>query len=102
MLRADPAGATAAKFELGGQAKRFTAELHTLAGTGEHCPEAGLRFDVAVDEQIVLRCAVVPPASSPLPIDIDLTGHQTLSLILNGDRGGAGCNWISVKDPRLE
>ncbi|HUR26845.1 MAG TPA: hypothetical protein VM509_01555 [Planctomycetota bacterium] len=102
LLRAGSTGLTGVKFELAGGAKRFTGELHAMAGAKEGCPELGLSFDVVVDNKIVLHCAPIPPASSPFLIDVDLTGRQALSLVLRGDRGGAGCNWIAVENPRLE
>jgi len=101
-LRADLSGYTAAKFELEGGAKRLSGQLHTMADAQNGCPEQGLRFSIEVDGAVVLDCPVVPPAANPMSLDIDLTGARTLTLIARGDRGGAGCNWLCVENPRLD
>jgi len=100
LLRAGALGPTIARFELAGQAKRFTGRLRTGA-KASGCGEAELRFFVEIDDKIVLNEAV-PGARDALLLDIDLTGKQSFALVAVGDRGGGGCNWVCIEKPHLE
>ena len=101
LLRADTSGSTAVKFELSGGAKRFSGMLFSLAKPDQGCPESGLSFSIEVDDAKVIECAV-PVTAKALALDINLAGKQSLTLLIKGDRGGAGCSWICIENPRLE
>ncbi|MEO6707989.1 MAG: hypothetical protein ABI054_02175, partial [Planctomycetota bacterium] len=101
VMRADALGSTLAQFEFTGGAKRFTGKLHTMADTDRFCSKAELRFCIDLDGAIVLDRAV-PPENDALALDVDLAGIRSMTLALGGDRGGAGCNWICIEDPRFE
>jgi len=101
VMRADALGSTLVQFELAAPAKRFTGKLHAVAEADRFCTKTELRFCADVDGVVVLDQAV-PPANNPLALDIDLDGKTSLTFALGGDRGGAGCNWVCIEDPRFE
>jgi hypothetical protein len=101
LVRADAGGSTRVVFELGGTMRRFHGAVHALKNPEGACAGVEIGFTVQVGDETVLERAA-PSAADAVPLDFDLTGKPSLSLIVEGVGGGAGCEWVCIEKPRFE
>ncbi|MEO6710085.1 MAG: SGNH/GDSL hydrolase family protein [Planctomycetota bacterium] len=101
LLRSDALGATKARIDLSGTARRFSGRLHTMMNPNEGCAGTELRLIIRLDGEISLERSV-PGTAHELALDLDLVGKQSLEFTVEGNRGSGNCNWICIEDPELD